>query len=202
MCWFPREVGSVCDKCTEGRVLLQYASNSSSPRPCAPSGHWSPREAEGKNNNNNNNIKSRTKPFIAMSLMGKCHKTAVEVLQVRNEALSLKNIFFLFFRLLLLRVNWNHFPDCKNLLWQSGKVKAQFNLKTNIQYLFTVYYKATYLWFAFCWFCESSTYKNLTDSTLRHAYDSLVHDTWSVGQHGRIIEFSSQWMVVYGTTIP
>ncbi|CAB1318529.1 unnamed protein product, partial [Coregonus sp. 'balchen'] len=54
--WFPpisghfynREVGSVCDKCTEGRVLLQYASNSSSPRPCAPSGHWSPREAEGK----------------------------------------------------------------------------------------------------------------------------------------------------------
>lgn len=48
MCWFPREVGSVCDKCTEGRVLLQYASNSSSPRPCAPSGHWSPREAEGK----------------------------------------------------------------------------------------------------------------------------------------------------------
>uniref|UniRef100_A0A8C5DAK0 Sushi domain-containing protein n=1 Tax=Gouania willdenowi TaxID=441366 RepID=A0A8C5DAK0_GOUWI len=53
--WFPpisghfydREVGSVCDKCTEGRVLLQYASNSSSPRPCAPSGHWSPREAEG-----------------------------------------------------------------------------------------------------------------------------------------------------------
>lgn len=47
ICWFPREVGSVCDKCTEGRVLLQYASNSSSPRPCAPSGHWSPREAEG-----------------------------------------------------------------------------------------------------------------------------------------------------------
>lgn len=45
--WFPREVGSVCDKCTEGRVLLQYATNSSSPRPCAPSGHWSPREAEG-----------------------------------------------------------------------------------------------------------------------------------------------------------
>lgn len=47
VCWFPREVGSVCDKCTEGRVLLQYASNSSSPRPCDPSGHWSPREAEG-----------------------------------------------------------------------------------------------------------------------------------------------------------
>ncbi|XP_023816397.1 pappalysin-1 isoform X1 [Oryzias latipes] len=53
--WFPplsghfydRELGSVCDKCTEGRVLLQYASNSSSPRPCSPSGHWSPREAEG-----------------------------------------------------------------------------------------------------------------------------------------------------------
>ncbi|KAJ8379770.1 hypothetical protein SKAU_G00005480 [Synaphobranchus kaupii] len=53
--WFPsitghfydREVGSVCDRCTEGRVLLQYASNSSSPRPCAPSGYWSPREAEG-----------------------------------------------------------------------------------------------------------------------------------------------------------
>lgn len=47
VCWFPREVGSVCDKCTEGRVLFQYASNSSSPRPCDPSGHWSPREAEG-----------------------------------------------------------------------------------------------------------------------------------------------------------
>ncbi|XP_030640627.1 pregnancy-associated plasma protein A, pappalysin 1a [Chanos chanos] len=53
--WFPpisghfydREVGTVCDKCTEGGVLLQYASNSSSPRPCSPSGHWSPREAEG-----------------------------------------------------------------------------------------------------------------------------------------------------------
>ncbi|XP_012669767.1 pregnancy-associated plasma protein A, pappalysin 1a [Clupea harengus] len=53
--WFPpisghfydREVGSVCDKCTEGRVLLQYASASSSPRPCTPFGHWSPREAEG-----------------------------------------------------------------------------------------------------------------------------------------------------------
>uniref|UniRef100_A0A672PB06 Pappalysin-1-like n=1 Tax=Sinocyclocheilus grahami TaxID=75366 RepID=A0A672PB06_SINGR len=53
--WFPpisghfydREVGSVCDKCTEGCVLLQYASNSSSPRPCSTSGHWSPREAEG-----------------------------------------------------------------------------------------------------------------------------------------------------------
>ncbi|XP_042612734.1 pappalysin-1-like isoform X1 [Cyprinus carpio] len=53
--WFPaltghnldREVGSVCDRCTEVGVLLQYASNSSSPRPCAPSGYWSPREAEG-----------------------------------------------------------------------------------------------------------------------------------------------------------
>nr|XP_015798245.2 pregnancy-associated plasma protein A, pappalysin 1a isoform X2 [Nothobranchius furzeri] len=45
--FFEREVGSVCDKCTEGRVLLQYASNSSSPLPCEPSGHWSPREAEG-----------------------------------------------------------------------------------------------------------------------------------------------------------
>uniref|UniRef100_A0A8B9H560 Pregnancy-associated plasma protein A, pappalysin 1b n=1 Tax=Astyanax mexicanus TaxID=7994 RepID=A0A8B9H560_ASTMX len=45
--YFDREVGSVCDRCTEGRVLLQYATNSSSPRPCAPSGHWSPREAEG-----------------------------------------------------------------------------------------------------------------------------------------------------------
>ncbi|XP_072548838.1 pregnancy-associated plasma protein A, pappalysin 1a [Salminus brasiliensis] len=53
--WFPpltahfydREVGSVCDKCSEGRVFLQYASHSWSPRPCLPSGHWSPREAEG-----------------------------------------------------------------------------------------------------------------------------------------------------------
>ncbi|KAI7812733.1 pregnancy-associated plasma protein A, pappalysin 1b isoform X1 [Triplophysa rosa] len=45
--YFDREVGSVCDRCTEVGVLLQFASNSSSPRPCAPSGHWSPREAEG-----------------------------------------------------------------------------------------------------------------------------------------------------------
>uniref|UniRef100_A0AAR2LIP0 Sushi domain-containing protein n=1 Tax=Pygocentrus nattereri TaxID=42514 RepID=A0AAR2LIP0_PYGNA len=45
--YFDREVGSVCDRCTEGGVLMQYATNSSSPRPCAPSGHWSPREAEG-----------------------------------------------------------------------------------------------------------------------------------------------------------
>ncbi|XP_076126259.1 pregnancy-associated plasma protein A, pappalysin 1b [Alosa pseudoharengus] len=46
--FFDREVGSgVCAWCTEGRVLQQFASNASSPRPCAPSGHWSPREAEG-----------------------------------------------------------------------------------------------------------------------------------------------------------
>ncbi|XP_060762886.1 pregnancy-associated plasma protein A, pappalysin 1b isoform X4 [Neoarius graeffei] len=45
--YFDREVGSLCDRCTEGRVFLQYASNSSSPKPCASSGHWSPREAEG-----------------------------------------------------------------------------------------------------------------------------------------------------------
>ncbi|XP_041955675.1 pregnancy-associated plasma protein A, pappalysin 1b [Alosa sapidissima] len=46
--FFDREVGSgVCAWCTEGHVLQQFASNASSPRPCAPSGHWSPREAEG-----------------------------------------------------------------------------------------------------------------------------------------------------------
>ncbi|XP_015222644.2 pregnancy-associated plasma protein A, pappalysin 1a [Lepisosteus oculatus] len=45
--FYDREGGSVCDKCQEGGVLIQYASNASSPRPCAPSGHWSPREAEG-----------------------------------------------------------------------------------------------------------------------------------------------------------
>jgi amino acid transporter len=27
---------------------VQYAFNASSPMPCGPSGHWSPREAEGK----------------------------------------------------------------------------------------------------------------------------------------------------------
>lgn len=27
---------------------MQYAFNASSPMPCGPSGHWSPREAEGK----------------------------------------------------------------------------------------------------------------------------------------------------------
>ncbi|XP_062399782.1 pregnancy-associated plasma protein A, pappalysin 1b [Sardina pilchardus] len=46
--YFDRELGSgVCESCSEGRVLHQFASNASSPRPCAPSGHWSPREAEG-----------------------------------------------------------------------------------------------------------------------------------------------------------
>ncbi|XP_075762103.1 pappalysin-1 isoform X1 [Pelodiscus sinensis] len=45
--FFEREVGSACDLCTEGRVLVQYAFGASSPIPCDPSGHWSPREAEG-----------------------------------------------------------------------------------------------------------------------------------------------------------
>ncbi|XP_058843170.1 pappalysin-1-like isoform X3 [Acipenser ruthenus] len=53
--WFPpidgqvydREVGSACDRCMEGGVLMQYAFNASSPKPCAPSGNWSPRQAEG-----------------------------------------------------------------------------------------------------------------------------------------------------------
>ena len=46
--WPPRELGSACDLCLEGRFLVQYAFNASSPMPCGPSGHWSPREAEGK----------------------------------------------------------------------------------------------------------------------------------------------------------
>lgn len=46
--WPPRELGSACDLCLEGRILVQYAFNASSPMPCGPSGHWSPREAEGK----------------------------------------------------------------------------------------------------------------------------------------------------------
>lgn len=29
-----------------------------------------------------------------------------------------------------------------------------------------------------------------------------IHNTWAVGQHGRIKEVVSQWMVLYGTTIP
>ncbi|MGH0119117.1 UNVERIFIED_CONTAM: hypothetical protein FKN15_031450 [Acipenser sinensis] len=53
--WFPpidgqvydREVGSACDRCIEGGILMQYAFNASSPKPCAPSGNWSPRQAEG-----------------------------------------------------------------------------------------------------------------------------------------------------------
>ncbi|ELW70629.1 Pappalysin-1 [Tupaia chinensis] len=45
--FFERELGSACDLCLEGRVLVQYAFNASSPMPCGPSGHWSPREAEG-----------------------------------------------------------------------------------------------------------------------------------------------------------
>uniref|UniRef100_A0A8V1AM27 Pappalysin-1 n=1 Tax=Gallus gallus TaxID=9031 RepID=A0A8V1AM27_CHICK len=45
--FFEREVGSACDLCMEGRVLVQHAFSASSPMPCDPSGHWSPREAEG-----------------------------------------------------------------------------------------------------------------------------------------------------------
>ncbi|KAB0351499.1 hypothetical protein FD754_016356, partial [Muntiacus muntjak] len=45
--FFERELGSACDLCLEGRFLVQYAFNASSPMPCGPSGHWSPREAEG-----------------------------------------------------------------------------------------------------------------------------------------------------------
>ncbi|XP_053137769.1 pappalysin-1 [Hemicordylus capensis] len=45
--FFEREVGSACDLCVEGRILVQYAFSASSPMPCDPSGHWSPREAEG-----------------------------------------------------------------------------------------------------------------------------------------------------------
>ncbi|XP_060126583.1 pappalysin-1 [Zootoca vivipara] len=45
--FFEREVGSACDLCVEGRILVQYAFRASSPMPCDPSGHWSPREAEG-----------------------------------------------------------------------------------------------------------------------------------------------------------
>ncbi|OCT65657.1 hypothetical protein XELAEV_180418975mg, partial [Xenopus laevis] len=53
--WFPpidghfyeREVGTACHLCADQRVLVQYATNASSPVPCNPSGHWSPREAEG-----------------------------------------------------------------------------------------------------------------------------------------------------------
>uniref|UniRef100_A0A8D2LSN0 Pappalysin-1 n=1 Tax=Varanus komodoensis TaxID=61221 RepID=A0A8D2LSN0_VARKO len=45
--FFEREVGSACDLCMEGQVLAQYAFSASSPMPCDPSGHWSPRGAEG-----------------------------------------------------------------------------------------------------------------------------------------------------------
>ncbi|CAH2315900.1 Pappalysin-1 [Pelobates cultripes] len=53
--WFPaingqfyeREVGTLCHLCADGKVLVQYASHASSPVPCGPSGHWSPREAVG-----------------------------------------------------------------------------------------------------------------------------------------------------------
>ncbi|XP_040178685.1 pappalysin-1 [Rana temporaria] len=54
--WFPpidgyifeRDLGSACHLCDEKRILVQYASNASSPVPCNPTGHWSPREAEGR----------------------------------------------------------------------------------------------------------------------------------------------------------
>ncbi|XP_075040806.1 pappalysin-1 [Mixophyes fleayi] len=54
--WFPpidgyifeRDLGTACHLCVEKRILVQYASNASSPVPCNPSGHWSPREAEGR----------------------------------------------------------------------------------------------------------------------------------------------------------
>ncbi|KAG8447663.1 hypothetical protein GDO86_014973 [Hymenochirus boettgeri] len=53
--WFPpidghfyeREVGTACHLCADQRILVQYATNASSPVPCNPFGHWSPREAEG-----------------------------------------------------------------------------------------------------------------------------------------------------------
>ncbi|XP_069604657.1 pappalysin-1 [Ranitomeya imitator] len=54
--WFPpidgyifeRNLESACHLCVEKRILVQYGSNASSPVPCNPSGHWSPREAEGR----------------------------------------------------------------------------------------------------------------------------------------------------------
>ncbi|KAM9325895.1 pappalysin-1 [Gastrophryne carolinensis] len=54
--WFPpvdghifeREFGTACHMCVDKAILVQYASNASSPVPCNPSGHWSPREAEGR----------------------------------------------------------------------------------------------------------------------------------------------------------
>uniref|UniRef100_A0A8C5SXM5 Pappalysin 1 n=1 Tax=Laticauda laticaudata TaxID=8630 RepID=A0A8C5SXM5_LATLA len=45
--FFEREVGSSCELCGEERIIVQYASSASSPMPCDPSGHWSPRGAEG-----------------------------------------------------------------------------------------------------------------------------------------------------------
>uniref|UniRef100_S4R8X7 Pappalysin-1 SD scarf domain-containing protein n=1 Tax=Petromyzon marinus TaxID=7757 RepID=S4R8X7_PETMA len=44
---FQREVGSACDLCGEDGRLTQFAHSASSPRACDPSGHWSPKEAEG-----------------------------------------------------------------------------------------------------------------------------------------------------------
>ncbi|XP_078472099.1 pappalysin-1-like [Lampetra planeri] len=44
---FEREPGVPCEECGEDGELVQYACNASSPRPCDPSGHWSPRQAEG-----------------------------------------------------------------------------------------------------------------------------------------------------------
>lgn len=57
--WPPRELGSACDLCLEGRILVQYAFNASSPMPCGPSGHWSPREAEGKSKDAKDRLKER-----------------------------------------------------------------------------------------------------------------------------------------------
>eukprot|EP00062_Callorhinchus_milii_P011402 gi/632957379/ref/XP_007894444.1/ PREDICTED: pappalysin-1 [Callorhinchus milii] len=45
--FYEREVGSVCEACSEHGALVQYTYKASSPLPCDSSGHWSPREAEG-----------------------------------------------------------------------------------------------------------------------------------------------------------
>lgn len=51
-----------------------------------------------------------------------------------------------------------------------------------------------------------SKYSNMQNSLVTQPQNMqmthCIHDTWAVGQHRRIKEVASQWMVLLGTAIP
>lgn len=168
--WFPREVGSVCDRCTEGRVLLQYASNSSSPRPCAPSGHWSPREAEG------------TVQYLQYILL------SVNIPLLGSTVYPPKWEFIVTFLII---------SSLKSIL-KSHHIHILHHKKHNLRFLFCCLFVYLVFWVntptcTKCWWLTQPQTMQMTH---------WIHNTWAVGQHGGIEEVISQWMVLYGTTIP